>query len=332
VIISDDVANRLIVGTARTDAGLFSLTINGEAQTFSGEGLFSATIPIERSRTPVSIVAVDRQGQSSSLDFTFVRETPSGVEPRKGEDVFGNYHALIIANNAYDHMDDLATPADDAKAIAGLLEAHYGFSADVRLNANRYEMLSALNDARRDLTDEDNLLIYFAGHGAYDSTNHRGHWLPVDAEHDSTANWLSTVDVTDIVNTMSARHVLVVADSCYSGSLARSQNTSLDPGMSEDLRTRWLHAIAETRSRHVLTSGGVKPVVDDGGTGHSVFANALIEVLAQGSDVIEGSVLAARVKQLVQAHAEALMLDQTPQYAQLKQTGHEFGEFLLIRR
>jgi hypothetical protein len=26
------------------------------------------------------------------------------------------------------------------------------------------------------------------------------------------------------------------------------------------------------------------------------------------------------------------MLDQTPQYAQLKQTGHEFGEFLLIRR
>ena len=332
VITGPDSTSRVIVGTARADAGLYSVTVNGAAQVFDDSGLFTTSVPIAQNRTPVSIVAVDKRGQSSAIDFQFVRESPVEIPARPEGDMYGSYHAILVANNQYLHMDDLATPSNDAKAIAELLEDHYGFEVRTLLDANRYQMLSALNDARRTLTENDNLLVYFAGHGAYDRANNRGHWLPVDAEADSTANWVSTIEVTDIVNTMSARHVLVVADSCYSGSLARSTNTELDPGMSEDLRHRWLKAIAQTRSRHVLTSGGIKPVVDDGGTGHSVFANALIEVLSQGSDVMESSVLSRRVKQLVQIHAERLMLDQTPQYAQLKHTGHEFGEFLLVRQ
>jgi uncharacterized caspase-like protein len=333
VITAPDAASRQIVGSVRAAAGLFSLTVNGAQQTPSDEGLFSVSVPIEGTRTPVSIVAVDNAGQSSNVDFLLVRETPAPASGGGGQsDDYGRYHALIIANNRYEHMDDLATPLNDVTVIGELLESHYGFEVQTLLDVNRYEMLSALNDLRRALTDEDNVLIYFAGHGAYDDVNHRGHWLPVDAEQDSTANWVSTVEVTDIVNAMSAKHVLVVADSCYSGTLARSQNTSLDPGMSDDLRQRWLRAIAETRSRHVLTSGGVKPVVDDVGTGHSIFASAFIDVLENGSDVMESSVVAQRVKDLVARHADALSLDQTPRYAQLKQTGHEFGEFLLVRQ
>ena len=140
------------------------------------------------------------------------------------------------------------------------------------------------------------------------------------------------IRVTDVVNAMSAKHVLVVADSCYSGALTRSENTELDPGMSDDLRARWLQAMAKTRSRHLLTSGGVKPIVDDGGNGHSVFANALIEVLSDGGGIIESSVLYRRVKELVSMRAQELQLEQTPNYAKLKRTGHEFGEFLLIGR
>ena len=199
-------------------------------------------------------------------------------------------------------------------------------------DADRYEVLTALNGLRRDLTDGDNLLIYYAGHGEYDKVNNRGHWLPVDAESDSTANWIATTEITDTLNAMSTKHVLVVADSCYSGSLTRSTLTQLDPGMSENARNEWLRTIAATRSRYVLTSGGVKPVLDDSGNGHSVFATAFIDVLRESDGVLEGTRLYRAVRERVETRARELNVDQSPQYSPLKQTGHEYGEFLLVNQ
>lgn len=319
-----------VVGRVQSRASILSLSVNGEAQTVSSNGLFTADVELDSERTPVSIVAVDENGQRSSTDFIMIRETPAAESPSSGHGEFGNYHALIIANNVYTHLDDLATPADDANAIGRILRSRYGFETRMLFDATRYEMLSALNEMRASLTENDNLLIYFAGHGAYDSANLRGHWLPVDAEHDSTANWVSTIDITDLVNAMTARHVLVVADSCYSGALTRSELTSLDPGMSDDLRGRWLRAMAKTRSRLLFTSGGVKPIVDDGGSGHSIFANALIRTLNEGSGIIESSTVFRKVKEQVIDRAEELRVDQTPQFAQLKRTGHEYGEFMFV--
>lgn len=333
VITEPGLTHRQIVGRVKSAHSVVSLTVNGRTLTLAPNGLFQTPVSLTSERTPVSIVAVDDQGQSSSVDFHLVRRSPAPAPPGPGEeDSFGNYHALVIANNTYTQLDDLITPLNDGEAIASILQQDYGFTVTKLFNATRYDMLTALNNMRRDLNENDNLMIYFAGHGAFDNANKRGHWLPVDAEHDSTANWVSTIDITDIVNAMSARHILVVADSCYSGALTRAENTELDPGMSDELRAKWLRTVAKTRSRHLLTSGGVKPVVDDAGNGHSVFANAFIEVLAAGSGILESSVLYRRVKELVAVRAEELDLEQTPHYAELKRTGHEFGEFLLVVR
>lgn len=296
--------------------------------------MFKTDVPVTRSKAPVSIVAVDNQGKRNSVQFRLLpalppeltSESPGSVD----HDVFGKYYALIIANNDYNTLDDLSTPQNDASVIARILTERYGFSVTSLYNATRYEILSALNNMRRELTEKDNLLLYYAGHGDYDKKNNRGHWLPVDAESDSTANWISTIGITDIINHMSAKHVLIVADSCYSGALTRASNTQLDPGMTEEARQKWLRVIAKTRSRYVLTSGGVKPVLDDGGNGHSMFANAFIEVLNENRGVLEGSKLFREIKSRVMRRAEEMNVEQAPQYAQLKQTGHEFGEFLLM--
>ena len=55
--------------------------------------------------------------------------------------------------------------------------------------------------------------MFYAGHGELDNANLRGHWLPVDAEPENTANWISNVAITDVLNAMAAKHVLVIADS-----------------------------------------------------------------------------------------------------------------------
>ncbi|MES9906488.1 MAG: caspase family protein [Sedimenticola sp.] len=337
VITPAGTEGRLIVGRVDAPAGLLSLTINGQPYEADPQGLFKANVSVSKSKTPVSIVAVDKQGKRSEVEF---RLLPEAVQEKSvasgsggvalGDGMFGTYHALIIANNQYQKLDDLSTPSNDADAISQILKDKYGFVVTRLNNATRYEILSTMNKLRKNLTEKDNLLIFYAGHGEYDKTNNRGHWLPVDAERDSTANWVSTIAITDILNAMSAKHVLVIADSCYSGALTRSANTELDPGMSEEIRMKWLRAIAKTRSRYVLTSGGVKPVLDDGGNGHSIFANALIEALNQNQGILEGSKLYREVKSRIEVRTEELNVDQTPQYAKLKRTGHEYGEFLLV--
>lgn len=336
VLTSANLVERLVVGKVDAPAGLVSITVNGEESDFDDNGVFKSRVALNQARTLVDIVAVDSQGKKKGFKFHIVKDEPqtrsSQTLPKEDSDSgeFGQYHALIIANTNYKHLDKLVTPQNDAAQLTDVLANKYGFKVRTVENANRYDLVSALNDMREQLTEKDNLLIYYAGHGTYDKTNNRGHWLPIDAEPDSTANWVSNTEVTDIINSMSAKHILLVADSCYSGALTRSTDINLDAGMSEDARAKWLRKMAEVRSRHLLTSGGVKPVLDDGGDGHSVFASALLEVLRDSNGVIESSSVYQQVKRKVEIRARELNVDQSPMYAKLQEDEHEFGEFLLV--
>ena len=134
---------------------------------------------------------------------------PAGDEAKAAvSDIsFGTFHALVMGNNDYAHLPKLKTAVGDAEAVATLLRKRYGFKTTVLVNADRYAMLSTLNKFRAELTEDDNLLIYYAGHGELDRVNDRGHWLPVDAEPDSTANWISNIQITDVLNSMQIRQI-----------------------------------------------------------------------------------------------------------------------------
>jgi hypothetical protein len=121
---------------------------------------------------------------------------------------------------------------NDATAVADVLNKKYGFKTTLLLNANRYQILSVLSTLRGQLTEKDNLLIYY--------------------------------EVTDTLNVMSAKHVLVIADSCCSGALTRSSVTRLEAGMSWGAKINWFRTMTKKRSRMVLTSGGLEPVLEQG--------------------------------------------------------------------
>jgi uncharacterized caspase-like protein len=245
---------------------------------------------------------------------------------------FGRFHALVIGNNAYKHIQALETAVTDAKAVDEVLRTRYGFQTTLLLNADRYQVLSALNKLRATLTDQDNLLIYYAGHGELDRVNDRGYWLPVDAEIDSSANWISSIQITDVLNAMTAKQILLVADSCYSGVLTRASIARLDPGMSGEERVRWLQAMATKKARVVLTSGGVQPVLDGGGGDHSVFAAAFLAALRGNSGILESQRLAQKVTQQVAVSAAGASIDQIPVYAPIRFAGHEAGDFFFVAR
>lgn len=231
----------------------------------------------------------------------------------------GRYHALVIGINNYRSVTPLRTAISDARAVAALLESEYGFTVRLLLDPNRRQLLDAFDDARRSLTDSDNLLIYYAGHGHLDRDSDRGFWLPVDAEADRRANWVSNADVADFVRATRAKHILVVADSCYAGTLTR--NLSVEVSKLDDFSR-----LAQKRARTALVSGGLEPVEDAGGGGHSVFARAFLDALRSNTGIIDMSQMFSTMRRQVLLRAQ-----QTPQYSDIRQVGHDGGDFIFAR-
>jgi hypothetical protein len=330
---------REIVGRVEAPAGLLTLLVNGVEEKVGADGFFQTKVRVRQVGTPVEIVAVDQQGKRANRQFILKRSTATagGAAPRPvamerravGVD-FGRYHALVIGNSRYTHLESLPSAGADARAIAELLESKYGFAVTALYDADRYAMLSALNDLRTSLGADDNLIVYYAGHGELDQVNQRGYWLPVDAERRNPANWISTVAITDIINAMEAKHVMVVADSCYSGALTESGIALAEEDIGADARTVWQKTLIGRRARTALTSGGLAPVLDDGGDGHSVFARAFIDVLKRNEDVLEGRRLYQEVAAQVSYSARTRGFKQEPRYAPIRFGRHEAGDFFFV--
>ena len=250
---------------------------------------------------------------------------PTLEEPKKKERPeypyldFGKYSALVIGNNNYKYLPQLKTAQNDAKEVAETLKDRYGFKIMLLLDANRSEILMALNNLRWNLTRQNNLLIYYAGHGWLDKEAEEGYWLPVNAQKDNTIAWISNSSITASLRALKAKHVLIVADSCYSGKLARGLHiVNRTPG--------YLTRLSQKRARCVISSGGLEPVTDSGGVGmHSVFATAFLDVLKDNKDILDGAQLFNKLRRPVMLNS-----DQTPEYSDIRKAGHEGGEFLFV--
>jgi len=49
----------------------------------------------------------------------------------------------------------------------------------------------------------------------------RGYWIPAKASADNPAEWISNTDIGRALEAISAKQLLLVSDSCYSGTLTR---------------------------------------------------------------------------------------------------------------
>ena len=251
------------------------------------------------------------------------REAEKAIEPDGIGDIeFGNYHALIIGIEAYKHLPKLETAVNDAVTVARVLKNDYGFKVTLLLDPERGEIIDALDEYRVKLGPEDNLLIYYAGHGWLDEDSERGYWLPVDAKPKLRSRWVSNATITDTLKSLAAKHVMVVADSCYSGTLVRG----VEIGSRNRTGDYW-KKMAGKWARVAITSGGLEPVADKGGGNNSPFAKAFIDALRENSSVMDGTQLFSKMRRPVMVAA-----DQTPQYSDVRKAGHDGGDFLFVRK
>jgi hypothetical protein len=240
-----------------------------------------------------------------------------------------NYHALIIGNSNYRYMGGLITPSSDARAIAKLLEGRYGFDVKLLIDATRDQIMQAMNEYARTMTDADRLLIYYAGHGGTKfGPPERAFWLGVDADPELLSSWLSAQTISDAIWQIHARHILLVADSCFSSVITHPTSTTVSRA-ADERRTKieWSRA-----ARMVLTSGQNEPVVDATSADrvHSLFADLFITVLRQNDILMSGEMLAHEVSSRMAAESPRTGLKQTPTYSNLQDPNHKFGDFFFV--
>jgi len=322
---------RAITGRVISDAPVRQVTVNGVPAAADERGVFQIAPKLLKNAKALNIAASDERGREAQihLRLTSGARDQAGVPPTE-LNIRGDAHALIIANQAYEHWPVLDTPLKDGRKIKTLLERRFGFQTTLMVNATRREILGALSSLREQLGDDDRLLLFYAGHGDVDPVTGRGYWIPVDGERHLRSNWISVLDVTDQLNAIPARQVLVVADSCYSGTMARSALGSVDAELSAESRTKALNRLAQLRARVAMTSGGEEPVVDGGAGKNSLFTRSLLDVLGAVDRPIEAQRVFDEVSARFGWRARELGLSQRPDYAPIRFAGHAEGDFIFV--
>ncbi len=340
LLIESPDAQVTLMGQAEAAAGIEAVTVNGESRPYDARGLFSAPLALlGDAPMRVDVSVRDKQGATGEAHYLFrrsadadARPLPSALDAPPGGALAGRRWALVIANQAYQHWDPLDTPLADGAALAGTLRERFGFNVTLLNNATRQHILAALSQLRLKAGPDDQVIVYYAGHGQMDPVTARGYWIPIDGDTRDISRWVSVIDVTDQLSAMQAQHVWVIADSCYSGTLAGSLVARIDTALSAEQRQQHLDQLGARRARVAFTSGGLEPVVDGGSREHSLFARSLLDVLAQVKAPIGAQELARTVTARFSALATPLQVTQQPQYAPIAFAGHEAGDFLLAPR
>ena len=244
---------------------------------------------------------------------------------------FGNYHALLIYVDDYTYLSKLETPRYDVKSVADILKNRYGFKeiTTVANPKNSDELVDILDKLSQKMTQNDNLLIYYAGHGHYVQKGDVGFWLLKDARKNSRAGWISVKQaISFTLSQMSAKHILVVSDSCYSGAILRRDGGAKLRGNRDDIQ--YYNKIHQKKSRNALTSGALEPVLDSDPTNpnHSVFTNGFLYALQNNQKpIFTLEEKFPNIKRYVQLKSNI----QTPLYSDISQTGHDMGgDFIFV--
>ena len=230
------------------------------------------------------------------------------------------YHALIIAVEKYTDpsISDLDEPVRDAGHFRDLVSKQYTFEEEnIRFlkNPSKSDIIGTLHQMRSEVTPEDNLLIYYAGHGYWDEEMETGYWLPADAARDNPVNWLPNTDLTNYLNVLKTKHTLLIADACFSGGIFKSR-----AAFNNILSVERLYKLT---SRKAITSGTLNEVPDK-----SVFIQYLIKRLEQNNrKYLPAEQLFSTMKEAVINNSSNI-----PQYGTIQNVGDEGGDFIFIRR
>ena len=232
------------------------------------------------------------------------------------------YHALIIGVSNYQNagakLPNLEMPAKDADKFYRVLIEKYAFEPQhvtLLKDPTREEIIDQFDRLSEKVTDKDNLLVFYAGHGYYNKAKDFGYWLPADAKLSSSSEWIANSTIKDYIGAIHSRHTLLIADACFGGSIFKTR--SVEAMISQ------FNEMYRNSSRKALTSGNLTEVPDK-----SVFLKYVIKTLEENNDVfLSSSKLFSRIYEPILNNTST-----TPQWGIIQGAGDEGGDFIFIKK
>lgn len=246
-------------------------------------------------------------------------------ESRKEQGRKGKSYFFGIGINIYQdkHFDNLRNAVKDVEDLAALLQARYEVDELTLLldeEATRENIIIQLDHLEEHVGTSDKLIIYYSGHGHLNSKTGKGFWIPTDAGQEHTHQYIRNSTIRDFIQGIKSKHTLLLADSCFSGSLfARGASRA----------STAINKLESTTSRWALCSGRSDELVEDGPAGgNSPFAGSLLGILRE-NDLPKLNIgkIIDRVMELTSANA-----DQVPEANPLKDVGHRGGQYVFVLR
>lgn len=341
-----------ISGRLTDQSGVEGLTINNQPISIDKNGNFQASLqmPTDK-RIAIKMEATDVYGNPTNRDFYLeyqdqaaVAYTPPATQQKQPQNnttynqqttrprqvpsqpanvtaplTRGENFLLVIGVNNYRHWSYLNNAVKDCRDVVRTLTQYYMFEPQnvftlFNEEASRENILEKLEQINNQIRPEDNLLVYYAGHGYYNNSTELGYWVPYDARKDKVSDFIPNSTVRDYVRQIDAHNTFLIADACYSGSMF---GTSRGNNYSRDARSRW-----------AFTSGDIEKVWDGQPGQNSPFARYLISYLKSNTKVeLTAFELIDAVSNQVRNNTQ-----QKPQGAPLRQADDQGGMFIFQRR
>jgi tetratricopeptide (TPR) repeat protein len=328
VDIEADNGKTQIIGRAKDASGIAAIKINGNAiENTEVDGLFITELVLKAGANEIDITATDKQGNTASKKFILTgalasRQIETNPDIALIAETPPKYYAILIAEKDYDDaaIPDLQNPVKDARELKNILQNQYTFNAsdiDTLFNRSREEIMQSITQRCNTLTENDNLVIFYAGHGTAEKDKFGdvdGYWIPVSAKKGLTASYISADDINKALKRSNARHILMIADACFSGAFTRSLPQDANKSIQKQYKMT---------SRKIMASGNLEPVPDN-----SRFLFYLKNSLKENKEKYISA------KDLFDSFYKAIVnnSENLPQYAAIKNVGDEGGEFVFIKK
>ena len=310
----------VLIGEVTDRSGIKFVSVDDEVRNISDAGIFTTRLKLDPGENKVLLVASDRADNIAEQTLT-IQYTPPVVTLADRIREESRYYALIIGIEKYQdpNLPDLDNPIDDAENLYNTLLDKYIFEEDNMVllkNAKRIDIVSALDHLSSVVTENDNLLIFYAGHGNWDERADVGYWLPSDAYMSSTGNWFRNSALVDYLKLIHSKHTLLITDACFAGSIFKTR-----AGFPQVEKA--YEVMYDLTSRKAMTSGTLTEVPD-----RSSFTKYLLERLKQNSSTYLSSYeLFNSFRIAVINNSNAL-----PQYGEIQNVGDEGGDFIFLRK
>ncbi|QIH38560.1 caspase family protein [Flavobacterium sp. Sr18] len=227
--------------------------------------------------------------------------------------------AIGIDNYSSEYWKNLNNAVLDAKKITELLIDKYNFEEFpgnlYNTQGNKSELFNRFTTLNNTITKNDNLVIFFAGHGNMDPITKKGFWIPSDATLDKST-WIENSSIKNFLSDCPAKHILLIIDSCFSG-------TFLTTTRSYNIEKSYLD-LQSKKSRWVITSGNEEKVSDGVKNEHSPFMKIVIDFLNKNDNKFFSI---TELFNYIQVLINSSKI-QNPQFNYIDKIGHEDGELV----